>query len=137
MAIINEQFTISTSKAGDIIDITSKIIGFVRYSNVENALLSITSSSPYVSILLTDDSAKSMQNVMEILNSIIPNDFLFKNENIEIYNGYLKLKSLLLGHNLNLAVKNNKIQIDDYCKIAVINFNSNASNCSITASLAH
>ena len=136
MAIINEKFSISTLGFGDIIDITQKVQGIVSGANVESALLNVCAISPCTSIITLEYEKGLNSDIISLLELLAPVNRLY-NHDITWHDGnaFAHLRSALLAHNLTLPVMNKQIQLSNWQRIVLMDFDNKASVRDIVVSL--
>ena len=123
MAIVNQKFSI-TSNSNDVIDLTSKIENIVKFSEANDGVILVHTTDINSSIILSDDKEKSLLSFMDDLIPAKDNSYPF-------------LKSTFLGRNLQLSIINKILQISDYQKIVLINFDYKTTIQDIIVSLIY
>ena len=135
MAVITEKFSI-TSKGEDIVDITSKIVEFIRNLDIENALLNIYVKSENSSLIVSEYEIMKKTDIFSLLKSLTNSP-----SKIDISENDLKInastKAKFLSNSLTIPVIAKRIQIEDYQKIFVLDFSYNISICDIIISVVN
>ncbi len=125
MTVINEKFSL-TLKGNDVIDLTSKIEGLARTMNAKEAQFNINAVNPVSSIIVSNDIGQ-IGSIMSLMESLVPAD----NANFPY------LRATILGHNVSIPVVNNTLQLLQYQKVFLINFDYKSSVQDVVVSLIY
>ncbi len=125
MTITNEKFSV-TLQGNDVVDLTSRVEGLVRNLKIQDMQVNVSVNSAVSSIILSNDIGQ-IDGIMSLMEKLAPAD----NDN------YPFLRSTLLGKNVSLPVVNREIQILQYQKIFLINFDYKSSVQDVVVSLIY
>ena len=125
MTITNEKFSV-TLQGNDVVDLTSRVEGLVRNLKIQDMQVNVSVNSAVSSIILSNDIGQ-IDGIMSPMEKLAPAD----NDN------YPFLRSTLLGKNVSLPVVNREIQILQYQKIFLINFDYKSSVQDVVVSLIY
>lgn len=125
MTVKIEKFNISTLGFNDIIDITSKVQGIVSGFGVKDALLNIQVTASEASILTLECEPGINADLAQLLEEIVPLNKIYKHdETWHEGNAYAHLRASLLGNNIALSVIEGRIELNNWQKIVLVDFDS-------------
>ena len=120
-----EKFTISTKGFDDLIDITSKVQDIVSSFGMKAGIVNITVTSSCASILTLECEAGLALDLPKFLDELVPLNKIYQHDNVwHDGNAHAHLKSCLFSNNITLPIEDNKIVLDTWQKIVLIDFDN-------------
>jgi len=136
MAIYSENFTISSIGFNDAIDITSKIQTIVLNANTQDALVNISVTSPCVSVLVLKYEPNLINDINSLLETLAPVNMLYKHDiTWHEGNAFAHIRAAMLGTSINIGFKNNVLQLKDWQRIILIDFDNKSGNIDILVNI--
>ncbi len=125
MAIINEEFTVTTKGNTDIIDITSKISNIVYNHQLQNAVVFVYAKGSTVSITNIEFEPGLLVDLPEALDKIAPNNANYHHDEMWHHgNGYSHVRASIIGNSLHLPLVDGVLQIGQWQQVVLIDFDS-------------
>ena len=132
MGTKSEKFTISSNGFNDVIDITQKINNQISLLQVKEGIVSISILSATASIMVFKQEPGLVNDFIKIIDNLAPLNRLYQHDNIwHDGNAYAHLKSAFLNKTLTLPVIDNKLALEDWTQILLIDFDNKPSNIQI------
>lgn len=136
MSVNIEKFAVSSKGFDDFIDITSKVIGIVSSLNLNNALVNIAVVSSCSSVAILDSEQNLALDLSNSLDSIVPLNKAYKfDETWHEGNAHAHLKASILGNSISIPVNSGKIELQNYQKIVLIDFDNKTSTKEVIISV--
>jgi len=98
-----KELSFSTSKACEIIDLTSNVISAVRESGIKNGLVIVQLPHATASLVLNESESGVKRDMLKQLNELIPVEGNYEHDRIDD-NAHAHLKSAFIGSSRVLPV---------------------------------
>lgn len=103
-----KELSFSTSKAREVIDLTSKVISAVRESGIKNGLLIVQLPHATASLVLNEDESGVKRDMLKQLNELIPVEGNYEHDRIDD-NAHAHLKSAFIGSSRVLPIIDGRV----------------------------
>ena len=108
-----EEFTISTSKKQELIDITDKINNIIKKSKVKNGICNVFAAHATAAIIINENYDPNIcLDLIDALNKLIPNG-IWRHDKIDD-NADSHLKSAILGPGETIPIKNGQLDLGQW-----------------------
>ena len=125
MSIIIEKFTISTKGFDDFIDVTDKINTIVACSSIKKGLANISVSAATASLITVENEPGIAIDLPRLLDTIVPVNRVYQHDNMwHEGNAFAHLKSALLGTNITVPIVSGEIELTNWQRIVLIDFDN-------------
>lgn len=92
----SKEFTISTRRQSEVVDVTDKVLSAVRESGVKNGLLLVLLPHATATMVLNEDEGGLKQDLLDKLDDLVPKQGNYHHDRIDD-NAHAHLKSALFG----------------------------------------
>jgi secondary thiamine-phosphate synthase enzyme len=126
----NKNITIKTKKLFDILDITDKVLDFVKNSKITNGLINIQTMHTTAMLILNENEPLLLEDIKKNLERLAPKKDVYTHDNFEIRtvnmcddecaNGHSHCKAIFLSPNIVLNLIENKIQLGKWQRILYV-----------------
>lgn len=107
---MQEEFTLSTSKKQELIDITGSINAIIKKSKVKNGLCSVFTMHATAAIIINENYDPNIcTDLLNSLNKLIPSG-IWLHDKID-GNADAHIKSAILGPSETIPIKNRQLQL--------------------------
>ena len=107
---MQEEFTISTSKKQEMIDITDKINSIIKKSKIKSGICNVFAAHATAAIIINENYDPNMcLDLLDALNKLIPNG-IWRHDKID-GNADSHIKSAILGPQETIPIKNSKLEL--------------------------
>lgn len=133
-----EKIIIPTHGFDEIIDITGKINNIVSSCESKNGIVNISVLGGCASVVNLEMEPALTLDLTKVLEAIIPINKIYQHDNIwHDGNANAHLKSALLGNSLTLPIIDSKIELGNFGRIILIDFDNKSSNKEIIVSVVY
>jgi len=116
------EFTISTSKQQEIVDLTSKVKEIVKKSKVQEGLCMVYVPHATCGIIINENYDPSVcDDIITALNKAIPLHADYKHDRID-NNAAAHIKAAIIGPSEAIIIKNGSLQLGRWQGIALTEF---------------
>ena len=107
---MQEEFTLSTSKKQELIDITDKINAIIKKSKIKNGICNIFAAHATAAIIINENYDPNIcLDLIDALNKLIPSG-IWRHDKVD-GNADSHIKSAILGPSETIPIKNNKLEL--------------------------
>ena len=107
---MKEEFTISTSKKQELIDITEKVNSIIKKSKVKSGLCNIFAAHATAAIIINENYDPNIcLDLLDSLNKLIPNG-IWRHDKID-GNADSHIKAAILGPQETIPINNGKLEL--------------------------
>ena len=107
---MQEEFTISTSKKQELIDITGKINSIIKKSKIKSGLCNVFAAHATAAIIINENYDPNIcLDLLDSLNKLVPSG-IWRHDRID-GNADAHIKSAILGPQETIPVKNNELYL--------------------------
>ena len=135
LTLISEKIVLNTSKAIELINITSRIQEIVEKSGVTNALVNISTKHTTSAVVINEDEKGLKRDVVSLLDKFVPNDS-YEHDLID-NNARSHLMSLLLSSNQTLSVVGGRINLGTWQSIFFLELDGPRGNRIVDVSILY
>ena len=135
LTLISEKIVLNTSKAIELINITSRIQEIVEKSGVTNALVNISTKHTTSAVVINEDEKGLKRDVVSLLDKLVPNDS-YEHDLID-NNARSHLMSLLLSSNQTLSVVGGRINLGTWQSIFFLELDGPRGNRIVDVSILY
>ena len=116
---MQEQFTISTSKKQELVDITSQVSSIINKSKIKNGLCNVFAAHATAAIIINENYDPNVcLDLLDALNKIIPSG-IWRHDKVD-GNADSHIKSAILGPSETIPIKNSKLELGRWQSIMLI-----------------
>ncbi|MBI2541538.1 YjbQ family protein [Candidatus Woesearchaeota archaeon] len=113
---MQHEFTISTSKKQELIDITGKVENIIKKSNVKEGLCSVFACHATAAIIINENYDPNIcLDLLDALNKLIPAG-IWRHDKID-GNADAHIKAAILGPSETIPVKNGRLELGQWQSI--------------------
>ncbi|MBI2659744.1 YjbQ family protein [Candidatus Woesearchaeota archaeon] len=107
---MQEEFTISTGKKQELIDITGKISSILKKSKIKNGICSVFAAHATAAIIINENYDPNIcLDLLDALSKLIPSG-IWRHDRID-GNADSHIKSAILGPSETIPIKNGKLAL--------------------------
>ena len=107
---MREEFTISTSKKQELIDITDKVNSIIKKSKIKDGICNVFAAHATAAIIINENYDPNIcLDLLEALNKIIPSG-IWRHDGID-GNADSHIKSAILGPSETIPIKNGELYL--------------------------
>ena len=122
LAIHGETFVVQTDQRVEVIDLTNRVMEFVRRFNISEGLVSIWSMHTTCTLFISEFQTALLADIKRFLEQMVARDaeYLHNDPNhsdCDRMNADSHLRALLLGHSLTLQVSGGEIVLGQWQRI--------------------
>ena len=111
------EFTISTAKSEEVIDMTERVESIVRKSGVKEGLCLVYVPHTTACVLITEADGAVEQDVLNSLSSIVPKSSKYRHEHGAPGHGASHVKAALLGPSKAIPVSEGSLKLGTWQRI--------------------
>ena len=130
---MQEEFTISTTKKQELVDITGKINSIIKNSEIKNGLCNIFTAHATAAIIINENYDPNIcLDLLDSLNKLIPSG-IWRHDMID-GNADSHIKAAILGPSETIPIKNGELQLGQWqsCMFAELDGPRNGRKIIIT-----
>ncbi|MBI2657118.1 YjbQ family protein [Candidatus Woesearchaeota archaeon] len=110
---MQEEFTISTSKKQELIDITVKLNSIIKKSGIKNGICSVFAAHATAAIIINENYDPNIcLDLLDALNKLVPSG-IWRHDRID-GNADSHLKSAILGPSETMPIKNGRLDLGQW-----------------------
>ena len=110
---MREEFTISTTKKQELIDITDKINSIVKKSKVKSGICNVFAAHATAAIIINENYDPNIcLDLIDALNKLIPSG-IWRHDRID-GNADAHIKSAILGPSETMPIKNGELELGQW-----------------------
>jgi secondary thiamine-phosphate synthase enzyme len=122
LTIHGETFVIDTDQRVDVIDLTNKIMEFVRRFNISEGLVSLWSMHTTCTLFINEFQVALLSDIKRFLEQMVARDAEYmhndpKHSDCDRMNADSHLRAMLLGHNLTLQISGGEVVLGQWQRI--------------------
>ncbi len=122
VTIHGETFVIDTDQRVELVDLTNKIMEFVRRFNVREGLISIWSMHTTCTLLINEFQVALLSDIKKFLEQMVARDAEYmhndpKHSDCDRMNADSHLRAMLLGHSLSLQISGGEVVLGQWQRI--------------------
>ena len=122
LTIHGETFVIDTDQRVDVIDLTNKIMEFVRRFNISEGLVSLWSMHTTCTLFINEFQVALLSDIKRFLEQMVARDaeYLHNDPNhsdCDRQNADSHLRAMLLGHSLTLQISGGEVVLGQWQRI--------------------
>ncbi|RNI12940.1 YjbQ family protein [Methanohalophilus sp. RSK] len=107
---------LSTSKHVEILDITDKVSGAVRSSNIDEGMCAISTSHTTCAIIVNEHESGLVSDIIELLEKLVPSSAGYYHDRID-NNADAHLRAVLLGNSETMPVRKGNLELGTWQSI--------------------
>ena len=122
VTIHGETFVIDTDQRIELVDLTNRIMEFVRRFNIREGMLSIWSMHTTCTLLINEFQGALLSDIKRFLERMVARDaeYLHNDPNhsdCDRMNADSHLRAMLLGHNLTLQISGGEVVLGQWQRV--------------------
>jgi secondary thiamine-phosphate synthase enzyme len=122
LTIHGETFVIDTDQRVELVDLTNKIMEFVRRFNISEGLVSIWSMHTTCTLLINEFQVALLSDIKRFLEQMVARDAEYMHNDpthsdCDRQNADSHLRALLLGHSLSLQISGGEVVLGQWQRI--------------------
>jgi len=122
VTIHGETFVIQTDQRIELVDLTVKVMEFVRKFNISEGLVSLWSMHTTCALFINEFQTALLSDIKRFLEHLVARDADYlhndpKHSDCDRMNADSHLRALLLGHNLTLQVSGGEVVLGQWQRI--------------------
>ena len=122
LTIHGETFVIETDQRVELVDLTNKIMEFVRRFNISEGLVSIWSMHTTCTLLINEFQVALLADIKRFLEQMVARDAEYmhndpQHSDCDRMNADSHLRALLLGHSLSLQISGGEVVLGQWQRI--------------------
>ena len=122
VTIHGETFVVSTDQRIELVDLTNRIMEFVRRFNIREGMLSIWSMHTTCTLLINEFQGALLSDIKRFLEQMVARDadYLHNDPNhsdCDRQNADSHLRAMLLGHSLTLQISGGEVVLGQWQRI--------------------
>jgi secondary thiamine-phosphate synthase enzyme len=122
LTIHGETFVIDTDQRVELVDLTNKIMEFVRRFNISEGLISIWSMHTTCTLLINEFQVALLADIKRFLEQMVARDAEYmhndpNHSDCDRMNADSHLRAMLLGHSLSLQISGGEVVLGQWQRI--------------------
>jgi len=122
VTIHGETFVIDTDQRIELVDLTNRIMEFVRRFNIREGMLSIWSMHTTCTLLINEFQVALLTDIKRFLEQMVARDAEYmhndpNHSDCDRMNADSHLRAMLLGHNLTLQISGGEVVLGQWQRI--------------------
>lgn len=122
LTIRGEVFIVQTDQRIELVDLTNRVIEFVRGSNLREGLLSIWSMHTTCTLFINEFQSALLADIKRFLETMVARDAEYlhndpKHSDCDRMNADSHLRAMLLGHSVTLQISGGEIVLGQWQRI--------------------
>jgi len=122
LTVRGEVFIVQTDQRIELVDLTNRVIEFVRRSNLREGLLSIWSMHTTCTLFINEFQSALLADVKRFLETMVARDADYlhndpKHSDCDRMNADSHLRAMLLGHSVTLQITGGEIVLGQWQRI--------------------
>ena len=122
LSIHGETFVVQTDQRVELVDLTSKVMEFVRRFNVREGLVTLWSMHTTCSLFINEFQVALVSDIKRFLEQMIARDAAYmhndpQHSDCDRMNADSHLRAMLLGHNLTLQISGGEVVLGQWQRI--------------------
>ena len=122
LSIHGETFVVQTDQRVELVDLTSKVMEFVRRFNVREGLVTLWSMHTTCSLFINEFQVALVSDIKRFLEQMIARDAAYmhndpQHSDCDRMNADSHLRAMLLGHNLMLQISGGEVVLGQWQRI--------------------
>ena len=122
LVIHGETFVVSTDQRIELVDLTNRVMEFVRHFNIKEGLVCLWSMHTTCALFINEFQTALLTDIKRFLEQMVARDAEWMHNNPEHsdcdrMNADSHLRALLLGHNLTLQVSGGEVVLGQWQRI--------------------
>ncbi|PYR41413.1 MAG: hypothetical protein DMF95_31150 [Acidobacteria bacterium] len=122
LSIHGETFVVQTDQRVELVDLTSKVMEFVRRFNVREGLVTLWSMHTTCSLFINEFQVALVSDIKRFLEQMIARDAAYmhndpQHSDCDRMNADSHLRAMLLGHNLSLQISGGEVVLGQWQRI--------------------
>jgi secondary thiamine-phosphate synthase enzyme len=122
LTIRGEVFIVQTDQRIELVDLTNRVIEFVRRSNLREGLLSIWSMHTTCTLFINEFQSALLADIKRFLETMVARDADYlhndpKHSDCDRMNADSHLRAMLLGHSVTLQITGGEIVLGQWQRI--------------------
>ena len=122
LTIHGETFIVQTDQRVEVVDLTNRIMEFVRRCNMREGFVSIWSMHTTCTLFINEFQAALLSDIKRFLETMVARDAEYmhndpQHSDCDRMNADSHLRALLLGHNLTLQISGGEVVLGQWQRI--------------------
>ena len=131
---MQEEFTISTSKKQELIDITGKISDIIKKSKIKSGICNVFAAHATAAIVINENWDPNIRlDLLDLLNKLIPSG-IWRHDRID-GNADAHIKSAVLGPSEIIPIKNGELGLGRWQSAMLVELDGPRSNRKIVITI--
>ena len=122
LTIHGETFVVQTEQRVDVVDLTNRIMEFVRASNIREGFVSLWSMHTTCTLFINEFQTALLSDIKRFLETMVARDAEYlhndpQHSDCDRMNADSHLRAMLLGHNLMLQISGGEVVLGQWQRI--------------------
>ena len=122
LIVHGEMFVVQTDQRVEVIDLTNRVMEFVRRFNISEGLVSIWSMHTTCTLLINEFQVALLSDIKRFLEQMVARDAEYmhndpKHSDCDRMNADSHLRAMLLGHNVTLQVSGGEVVLGQWQRV--------------------
>jgi secondary thiamine-phosphate synthase enzyme len=122
LTIHGETFVIDTDQRVEVVDLTTKVMEFVRKFNISEGLVSVWSMHTTCTLFINEFQGALLSDIKRFLEQMVARDAEYmhndpNHSDCDRMNADSHLRAMLLGHNLTLQISGGEVVLGQWQRI--------------------
>jgi len=122
LTIHGETFVVQTEQRVDVVDLTNRIMEFVRASNIREGFVSLWSMHTTCTLFINEFQTALLSDIKRFLETMVARDAEYlhndpQHSDCDRMNADSHLRAMLLGHNLTLQISGGEVVLGQWQRV--------------------
>ena len=122
LTIHGETFVVQTEQRVDVVDLTNRIMEFVRASNIREGFVSLWSMHTTCTLFINEFQTALLYDIKRFLETMVARDAEYlhndpQHSDCDRMNADSHLRAMLLGHNLTLQISGGEVVLGQWQRV--------------------
>ena len=124
LTIYGETFMVSTDQRIELVDLTNKVMEFVRHFNIREGLVSLWSMHTTCTLFINEFQTALLSDIKRFLEHMVARDAEYmhndpQHSDCDRMNADSHLRAMLLGHSLTLQISGGELVLGQWQRVLV------------------
>jgi secondary thiamine-phosphate synthase enzyme len=117
LTIHGETFVVQTDQRVEVVDLTNRVMEFVRRFNIREGFVSLWSMHTTCTLFINEFQVALLSDIKRFLETMVARDAEYMHNDPKRMNADSHLRAMLLGHNLTLQISGGEVVLGQWQRI--------------------
>ena len=129
MKIMNDKIHLKTKGAGDLVDITGRLVDMLKHTKLQTGQVTVFNIGSTAAITTFEFESGMIQDMQELYEKIVPaNQHYHHDDTWDDANGFSHLRAALQGPSITIPFENGKLLLGTWQQVVLAEFDNRPRN---------